>query len=140
MGPSMRESIFADRFIDGLRKWYKTATRNLEEKRSYTLSSPSTDRWASFLSSEENLSAVSKERGHKFMLEIVFQEGGNELCISSYSIGLTYALPYIGLLEHLPWLFKHQTTWLFKHQTTWLFKLVHKFLMYMYLISAWIHE
>jgi len=36
------------------------------------------------------------------VLGIVFLEGGNELCISSYSIGLTYALPYIGLLEHPP--------------------------------------
>ena len=36
------------------------------------------------------------------LLRIVFLEGGNELCISSYSIGLTYALPYIGLLEHPP--------------------------------------
>ena len=33
------------------------------------------------------------------LLGIVFLEGGNELCISSYSIGLTYALSYIGLLE-----------------------------------------
>jgi len=57
----MRESIFADRVIEGLRNWHRTAKRNLDERRSYTLSSPSTDSRAS-LFSEKKEPAASKER------------------------------------------------------------------------------
>ena len=51
----------------------------------------------------KNKITITNDKGRLSMvLGIVFLEGGNELFISSYSIGLTYALPYIGILEHPP--------------------------------------
>lgn len=62
MGSSMRESIFADRIVEGLKNWHRMAKRNLDEKRSYSLSSPSTDRGASSRSSEvASLSSNSRK-------------------------------------------------------------------------------
>ncbi|XP_020247577.1 MLO-like protein 9 isoform X2 [Asparagus officinalis] len=62
MGSSMKEPIFADRVIEGLKNWQRAARKSLEEKKSYTLSSPSTSSTASLATQDNSLSTQRKDK------------------------------------------------------------------------------